>query len=155
MEAPSNASTLNEKTAAPGNEYQRQNTLTESKKQERLSEEEEDMSSSDESEDDSDDDDDSNDDGEYDEDEDDYENEEEEDHGLVNDVVGKGGQLVHGAQDRVKDVGKNATKTVNGVTGGGQEDGNKPLRLRLDLNLDVEVQVKARLHGDVTLSLLA
>ncbi|KAF8227284.1 hypothetical protein L208DRAFT_312353 [Tricholoma matsutake] len=27
------------------------------------------------------------------------------------------------------------------------------LRLRLDLNLDVDIQIKARVHGDVTLSL--
>jgi len=30
-----------------------------------------------------------------------------------------------------------------------------PMRLRLDLNLDVEVELKARIHGDLTLSLLS
>ncbi|KAF9070948.1 hypothetical protein BDP27DRAFT_1322935, partial [Rhodocollybia butyracea] len=32
--------------------------------------------------------------------------------------------------------------------------GDKPLKLRLDLNLDVAVELKARVHGDLTLSLL-
>lgn len=31
---------------------------------------------------------------------------------------------------------------------------NDQLRLRLDLNLDIEVQLKARIEGDITLSLL-
>lgn len=35
--------------------------------------------------------------------------------------------------------------------GGGKKEA---LKLRLDLNLDVDVQIKARVHGDVTLSLL-
>ncbi|KAH6913123.1 hypothetical protein BKA70DRAFT_1261940 [Coprinopsis sp. MPI-PUGE-AT-0042] len=38
-----------------------------------------------------------------------------------------------------------------GGGGGGKTDA---LKLRLDLNLDVDVQIKARIHGDVTLSLL-
>ncbi|KAJ7230770.1 hypothetical protein C8J57DRAFT_1251658 [Mycena rebaudengoi] len=39
---------------------------------------------------------------------------------------------------------------------GWQQGGQKKeaLKLRLDLNLDVDVQIKARVHGDVTLSLL-
>lgn len=35
-----------------------------------------------------------------------------------------------------------------------ENDGKQPLRLRLDLNLDAEVQVKAKLRGDLTLSML-
>ncbi|KAK7456457.1 hypothetical protein VKT23_010706 [Stygiomarasmius scandens] len=39
--------------------------------------------------------------------------------------------------------------------GGDDEDmGDKPLKLRLDLNLDVAVELKAKVHGDLTLSLL-
>ncbi|KAJ3775792.1 hypothetical protein EV361DRAFT_945093 [Lentinula raphanica] len=41
---------------------------------------------------------------------------------------------------------------VNNVDQGG---GDEPLKLRLDLNLDVAVEVKARVHGDLTLSLLS
>ena len=40
------------------------------------------------------------------------------------------------------------------VEGGGGKDDSKPLKLRLDLNLDVAVELKAKVHGDVTLSLL-
>ncbi|KAJ3915427.1 hypothetical protein F5877DRAFT_69902 [Lentinula edodes] len=43
-------------------------------------------------------------------------------------------------------------KTGEDEDGGGS--GDKPLRLRLDLNLDVAVEIKARVHGDLTLSLL-
>ncbi|GAN10420.1 hypothetical protein MAM1_0353c09961 [Mucor ambiguus] len=39
--------------------------------------------------------------------------------------------------------------------GGGGKDGQQPLSLRLDLNLEVEITLKARVHGDVTLALLA
>ncbi|KAI8080233.1 uncharacterized protein B0P05DRAFT_540492 [Gilbertella persicaria] len=39
--------------------------------------------------------------------------------------------------------------------GGGGKGGQQPLSLRLDLNLDVEITLKARVHGDVTLALLA
>ncbi|KAF8916502.1 hypothetical protein CPB85DRAFT_1432180 [Mucidula mucida] len=38
--------------------------------------------------------------------------------------------------------------------GAPQESGKDTLKLRLDLNLDVEVTIKAKVHGDVTLSLL-
>jgi len=47
-----------------------------------------------------------------------------------------------------------------GVTGkkeeGGSEDGEKKdaLKLRLDINLEVDIRITARVHGDVTLSLL-
>ncbi|KJA21868.1 hypothetical protein HYPSUDRAFT_55193 [Hypholoma sublateritium FD-334 SS-4] len=45
--------------------------------------------------------------------------------------------------------------TLGQVTGGQQSGsgGKDTLKLRLDLNLDVDVQIKARIHGDVTLSL--
>ncbi|KAL4889421.1 hypothetical protein BDV59DRAFT_205255 [Aspergillus ambiguus] len=35
-----------------------------------------------------------------------------------------------------------------------QKDEDTGLKLRLDLNLDVEVELKAKIHGDITLSLL-
>ncbi|KAJ7137375.1 hypothetical protein C8R43DRAFT_1020061 [Mycena crocata] len=44
--------------------------------------------------------------------------------------------------------------TLGQVTGGGGGQKKEALKLRLDLNLEVDVQIKARVHGDVTLSLL-
>ncbi|KIY72676.1 hypothetical protein CYLTODRAFT_19350 [Cylindrobasidium torrendii FP15055 ss-10] len=41
--------------------------------------------------------------------------------------------------------------TKGGPAGGEQKD---TLKLRLDINLDIEVTIKAKIHGDVTLSLL-
>ncbi|KAK7037820.1 hypothetical protein VNI00_010781 [Paramarasmius palmivorus] len=38
--------------------------------------------------------------------------------------------------------------------GGGGDSGSKPLKIRLDLNLDVAVELKAKVHGDLSLSLL-
>ncbi|KAF9883687.1 hypothetical protein FE257_003071 [Aspergillus nanangensis] len=35
-----------------------------------------------------------------------------------------------------------------------KKDEDSGLKLRLDLNLDIEVELKARIHGDLTLSLL-
>ncbi|KAJ7454403.1 hypothetical protein FB451DRAFT_1279844 [Mycena latifolia] len=32
---------------------------------------------------------------------------------------------------------------------------NSSVKLRLDLNLDIEVTIKAKIHGDITLSLLS
>ncbi|KAJ3888806.1 hypothetical protein GG344DRAFT_67618 [Lentinula edodes] len=43
---------------------------------------------------------------------------------------------------------------VGGLLGGVAGGGDKPLKLRLDLNLDVAVEIKARVHGDLTISLL-
>ncbi|KAL0959511.1 hypothetical protein HGRIS_011221 [Hohenbuehelia grisea] len=40
------------------------------------------------------------------------------------------------------------------VQKGGNSDDSNPLKLRLDLNLDAEIELKAKVHGDVTLSLL-
>lgn len=37
---------------------------------------------------------------------------------------------------------------------GGQGPGKDMLKLRLDINLDVDLRISARVHGDVTLSLL-
>lgn len=59
-------------------------------------------------------------------------------------------QTAGGAIDKAKG-------TVGQVTGRGDKGGgggNQPVSLRLDLNLDVEVTLEARLHGDLTLSLL-
>ena len=39
-------------------------------------------------------------------------------------------------------------------SGGGGDGGKDTLKLRLDLNLDVAVELKAKVHGDLTLSLL-
>jgi len=44
--------------------------------------------------------------------------------------------------------------TLGQVTGSEPGKKSDTLKLRLDLNLDVDVQIKARVHGDVTLSLL-
>jgi hypothetical protein len=62
----------------------------------------------------------------------------------VNQAVGQVGQTAN-------QVGKTAGEAV-GKPGG--SSGKDTLKLRLDLNLDVDVQIKARVHGDVTLSLL-
>jgi hypothetical protein len=35
-----------------------------------------------------------------------------------------------------------------------KKDDDSGLKLRLDLNLDVEVELKAKIYGDITLSLL-
>ncbi|KAK0496868.1 hypothetical protein EDD18DRAFT_1164371 [Armillaria luteobubalina] len=56
--------------------------------------------------------------------------------------------------------GEDTTRAVSGGVanvggGGGRSGGQKDtLKLRLDLNLDVDISIKARVHGDVTLSLL-
>ncbi|KAJ6455491.1 hypothetical protein C8R45DRAFT_1188233 [Mycena sanguinolenta] len=44
-----------------------------------------------------------------------------------------------------------AQQAPQGAPGGGKKEA---LKLRLDLNLEVDVQIKARIHGDVTLSLI-
>lgn len=59
--------------------------------------------------------------------------------GLGDGVIGGGGQ-----QQQQQQGG-----------GGGGGGGQQPLSLRLDLNLEVEITLKARVHGDVTLALLA
>ncbi|KNC97972.1 uncharacterized protein SPPG_06961 [Spizellomyces punctatus DAOM BR117] len=46
------------------------------------------------------------------------------------------------------------THTAAAVSEGGDRRGRDTLKLKLELNLDVDVQLKARVHGDITLSLL-
>ncbi|TEB27380.1 hypothetical protein FA13DRAFT_1712547 [Coprinellus micaceus] len=62
--------------------------------------------------------------------------------GGVTNTAGQAGQLLG-----------NTLGQVTGQEGGGGKKSDT-LKLRLDLNLDVDVQIKARIHGDVTLSLL-
>ena len=64
-------------------------------------------------------------------------------------------------QDTVGGVTKTATgavdtigNTAGALTGHGEKKGEDTLSLRLDLNLDVYVKLKAKVHGDLTLSLL-
>ncbi|KAJ3871519.1 hypothetical protein F5051DRAFT_423267, partial [Lentinula edodes] len=64
--------------------------------------------------------------------------------------VNKVADTVTGA---VGSVGDAVGGLLGGVAGGGG-GGDKPLKLRLDLNLDVAVEIKARVHGDLTISLL-
>ncbi|KAK0482561.1 hypothetical protein IW261DRAFT_1038326 [Armillaria novae-zelandiae] len=55
----------------------------------------------------------------------------------------------------VNQLGQTARGVANVSGGGGRSGGQKDtLKLRLDLNLDVDISIKARVHGDVTLSLL-
>lgn len=56
----------------------------------------------------------------------------------VNQLAGQVGQTAQGATDAVA----------------GSGSGKNTLKLRLDLNLDVDVHITAKVHGDVTLSLL-
>jgi hypothetical protein len=64
-------------------------------------------------------------------------------------------------QDTVGGVTKTATgavdtigNTAGALTGGGEKKKDDTLSLRLDLNLDVYVKLKAKVHGDLTLTLL-
>ncbi|KAJ3996064.1 hypothetical protein F5050DRAFT_179505 [Lentinula boryana] len=72
----------------------------------------------------------------------------------VEEVEDTGRQITNTAQNAVGQAGQVAggEKKQNDDEGGG--GGDKPLKLRLDLNLDVAVELKARVHGDLTLSLL-
>ena len=63
-------------------------------------------------------------------------------------------QQVGRVGETVGDVASGVGNVASGVTGGGKRDNEDTLKLRLDLNLDVAVELKARVHGDVTLSLL-
>ncbi|KAK0463620.1 uncharacterized protein EV420DRAFT_1099647 [Desarmillaria tabescens] len=73
-----------------------------------------------------------------------------------------GGGLPLGGEDparavsgTVNQLGQTARGVANVGGGGSRSGGQKDtLKLRLDLNLDVEITIKARVHGDVTLSLL-
>lgn len=68
---------------------------------------------------------------------------------LVNQTVGQVGQTAGQVGQTVGGLGR----AVGGAVGGGGKKSDT-LKLRLDLNLDVDVQIRARVHGDVTLSLL-
>lgn len=81
----------------------------------------------------------------------------------VNDVVdgvGSTAEQVANTANQVTNTANQVTNTANQVAstagalvGGGEED-NKALSIRLDLNLDVEIELKAKVRGDVTLTLL-
>lgn len=62
--------------------------------------------------------------------------------GGVTNTAGQAGQL----------LGNTLGQVTGQEAGGGKK--SDTLKLRLDLNLEVDVQIKARIHGDVTLSLL-
>lgn len=69
----------------------------------------------------------------------------------VDEIEDTGKQVTNTASNAVDTVGK----TAGAVTGGGKEDDDSnPLKLRLDLNLDADIRLTAKIHGDVTLSLL-
>ncbi|KAI3618058.1 hypothetical protein WG66_005741, partial [Moniliophthora roreri] len=79
------------------------------------------------------------------------------------DEVGDLGKQVGNVGDTAKGAVDQVGNTVGGLAGGNKEGGgegeeggggDKPLKLRLDLNLDVAVELKAKVHGDLTLSLL-
>lgn len=65
--------------------------------------------------------------------------------------------VVDGAVGAVNNTANQVTNTANQVANTAQnvaQPDNSPLKLRLDLNLDVDIELRARVHGDVTLSLL-
>ena len=53
-------------------------------------------------------------------------------------------------EDEPVQAKEQAGVTVDSAGSGGPNDS---VKLRLDLNLEVELEVKAKIHGDVTLSL--
>lgn len=56
---------------------------------------------------------------------------------------------------RVTDTASELASGAAGTVGGAAKGRNKkPLHVCLDLNLEVEIELQARVHGDVTLSLL-
>lgn len=75
-------------------------------------------------------------------------------------LAGDLGNTVGGVTDGVSNTLGGVTGGLGGLTGGQQQGGGggdagkDTLRLRLDLNLDIEIQLKARIHGDLELSLL-
>jgi hypothetical protein len=66
---------------------------------------------------------------------------------VLDEVEATGREVVNTAQNAVSTVGD----TTDAVTSRGSD---KPLKLRLDLNLDADIRLTAKIHGDVTLSLL-
>lgn len=72
---------------------------------------------------------------------------------VVNEVETTGKEVVEtagGAVQGVTDTTKAVTQAAS-PSGGGSD---KPLKLRLDLNLDADIRLTAKIHGDITLSLL-
>ncbi|XP_006460495.1 hypothetical protein AGABI2DRAFT_178034 [Agaricus bisporus var. bisporus H97] len=69
---------------------------------------------------------------------------------VVDEVEATGKELADTAGGAVQAVGNTAGAVTNAVGGGS----DKPLKLRLDLNLDVDIRLTAKVHGDVTLTLL-
>ncbi|KAF7782873.1 hypothetical protein Agabi119p4_2249 [Agaricus bisporus var. burnettii] len=72
---------------------------------------------------------------------------------VVDEVEATGREVVETAGGAVQAVGDTAgavTQAAN-PSGGGSD---KPLKLRLDLNLDADIRLTAKVHGDITLSLL-
>ena len=70
------------------------------------------------------------------------------------DDIGENTRQVGRVGETVGNVASGVGNAAAGVAGGGERDNKDTLKLRLDLNLDVAVELKARVHGDVTLSLL-
>ncbi|KAF7116138.1 hypothetical protein CNMCM5793_004158 [Aspergillus hiratsukae] len=73
-------------------------------------------------------------------------------------TVGQSGDLVRSTTDRglgtLADTGGRALARQSERNEVQKKDDDEHLRLRLDLNLDLEVQLKAKITGDLTLSLL-
>ncbi|KAF9447320.1 hypothetical protein P691DRAFT_782565 [Macrolepiota fuliginosa MF-IS2] len=69
---------------------------------------------------------------------------------VVDEVEGVGREVANTASGAVDTVGGAASS----VAGSGGGSGDKPLKLRLDLNLDADIRLTAKVHGDITLSLL-
>lgn len=77
----------------------------------------------------------------------------------VGDLAGGVTEPINNAVGTVKGATGAVSGVANGLTGGGGEkksgkSDNGALSLRLDLNLELEVTLTAKLHGDLTLSLL-
>ncbi|KAF7972914.1 hypothetical protein HWV62_16560 [Athelia sp. TMB] len=76
----------------------------------------------------------------------------------VGDLTNGVTQPVNNAVGTVKGAAGAVSGVADGLTGGGEKKGGKSdngaLSLRLDLNLELEVTLTAKLHGDLTLSLL-
>ena len=77
----------------------------------------------------------------------------------VGDLTNGVTQPVNNAVGTVKGAAGAVSGVADGLTGGGEKkkggkSDNGALSLRLDLNLELEVTLTAKLHGDLTLSLL-
>lgn len=67
---------------------------------------------------------------------------------VVDEVEATGREVVNAAGGAVQTVGDTVGQVASSA------GGDKPLKLRLDLNLDADIRLTAKVHGDVTLSLL-